>query len=240
MAREKNQESDRLSIDAVHPGKSIWRAELIRFFGKMGLPLRFKITVEGHGNLPASGPCLVLSKHQRYVDVPLGLHALVAVLRERKHDIWCVMKDNLVGGAFGDFFLRCGGIPLNRNNPEKSKEQLLFARQRLHEGRIVVVFPEQTLYPWKMARGRPAGFRFITGNPPEPVAVNCVGFEYSRTSFPRVAVKIRVGPPTYYTVDDDPEHFLHDRMAEIAALSNLSYSFPRPEGRRGREISAVE
>jgi 1-acyl-sn-glycerol-3-phosphate acyltransferase len=240
VARENSPESIRRSIDEAHPGKSLWRSELIRLFGKVGLALRFNITVEGHGNLPTSGPCLVLAKHQRYVDVPLGLQALVHILHERKHDIWCVMKDNLVGGVFGDFFLRCGGIPLNRNNPEKSKEQLLFARNRLHEGRIVVVFPEQTLYPWKMGRGRPAGFRFITGKPPGPVAVNCVGFEYTQTSFPRVSVKIRVGPPSYYSAGDDPEHFLHDRMEEIASLSNLKYSFPRPEGRRGREVSDAD
>lgn len=225
-------------LTLAHPGKSLWHAEFLRNAARALLPVRYRMRVSGHGNIAEKGPVLVLAKHQRLMDIPLGLMGLVESRPERVGDIWTVMKDSLVGGVWGDFLLRCGGIPLNRGNPEKSKYQLLFARERLHEGRVVVIFPEQTFFPWKMGKGRTPGFRFVAGKPVEPIAVHCVGFEYSRSKWPRVDVQMRIGPASYYSADDNPDHFLHERMEEMAGLSGLKYNFPKPEGRRSKTIAA--
>ena len=238
MARKSSSKSrkksalDERSIAEAHPGKKVFPSDAIRLVGKYGYRARYRIDIEGLDNMPDSGPVLVLAKHQRMADVPIGLSALVEARRERKMDIWCVMKQELVENFAANFYLGAGGIPLNRKDPVKSKEQLLFAREKLHAGKIVVIFPEQTVYPWKMGKGRPGGFRFIMGKPPEPVSVLCVGFEYEKKGKPRVGLKVRIGPPKVFNPQDDHEQFLHDRMLHMADLSSLEYKFDRPKGRK--------
>lgn len=191
--------------------------------------LKYSIRIEGSGNFPDTGPLLVLAKHQRLDDIPLGLGALHAAGRRRDH--WCVMKDSLAAPHFFGFFLKCGGMPINRREAIKSKGWLLFARHRLHEGNAVVIFPEQTLFPHKMGKGKAPGFRFVAGRPEHPIPVGCVGFSYEKLRFGRVKVTVRLGKTTPYGPHDDAEHFLHDRMLEMAELSSLHYPHPRPEGR---------
>ena len=141
---------------------------------------------------------------------------------------WCIIKDSLTSPYFFGFFLKIGGIPVDRKNPEKSKEQLLYARKVLHEGNALVIFPEQSRHMGKMGRGKSPGFRFITGKPSEPIDILCVGMEYSKGLFRRKLI-IRFGEIKKYSKSDNPETFLHECMLEIAKLSNLEYKFPKPE-----------
>lgn len=188
--------------------------------------VKYSISVEGHGNFPESGPLLVLAKHQRIDDIPLGLGGLNTACTRRDH--WCVMKDALAAPHFFGFFLKCGGIPINRREAARSKGWLLFARHKLHEGNAVVIFPEQTFFPNKMGKGKVPGFRFVAGRPEHPIPVACLGFSYEKLKFGRMKVTIRLGKPTMYGPHDDAEHFLHDRMIEMAELSKLHYPHERP------------
>jgi len=210
---------------------------MIVFLGKHLLRLFFRIEVEGTANLPETGPLLILAKHQRNEDVPIGLGALCTGTRRR--DQWCVMKHSLAAPKYFEFFLKCGGIPINRKDAIRSKGYLLLARHRLHEGNTVVIFPEQTFFPAKMGKGKVPGFRFVAGRPETPVAVSCVGFTYSK-GFIRTKVVVRIGKPTMFTKHDDAEHFLHDRMLEVADLSGLEYPHPRPTGRSQPEDESDE
>lgn len=213
-----------------HPGKSQWRSNLLIFLGKYFLRILFKIKVTGSENIPDTGGLLILAKHQRNEDIPLGLGAVCHTSKRR--DQWCVMKHSLADPKFFGFFLKCGGIPINRKDAIKSKGFLLLARHRLHEGNTVVIFPEQTFFLNKMGKGKAPGFRFVAGRPETPIAVCCVGFRYTK-GFIRTNVDIRIGQPTPYSMHDEPEHFLHDRMLEIAELSQLEYPHPRPTPRKG-------
>ncbi len=205
--------------------------------GQYVMRLFFKITIEGKENLPSTGPLLLLAKHQRNEDIPLGLGAICAANPRRDH--WCVMKHSLAAPHFFGFFMKCGGIPIDRKDPQKSKGYLLFARHKLHDGQVVVIFPEQTFFPNKMGRGKVPGFRFVAGRPETPIQVGCVGFTY-RKGILRGEVTIRIGKTTPYTKHDDAEHFLHDRMLEVAELSRLHYPHPRPAGRKAGGPEAEE
>lgn len=217
-----------------HPGKRRWAYNIVVFAGRMLLRFKYKIKLEGHGNFPETGPLLILAKHQKLDDIPLGLGALNAAGKRRDH--WCVMKDSLAAPHFFGFFLKCGGIPINRREAAKSKGWLLFARHRLHEGNAVVIFPEQTFFPNKMGKGKVPGFRFVAGRPETPIAVAVVGFSYEKKGFGRVVVTIRLGKPSMYGPHDDPDHFLHDRMLEMAELSKLEYPHERPQGKSGQPM----
>ncbi|MEQ9367115.1 MAG: 1-acyl-sn-glycerol-3-phosphate acyltransferase, partial [Leptospirales bacterium] len=135
-------------------------------------------------------------------------------------------KDSQAKPPFGWFLLRQGGIPVNRKNPEKSKHDLLLARNVLNAKHALCIFPEQTIVPGKMGRGRLPGFRFITAKPERPIAVLCIGFRYTKRRFRRTLVEIKIGSPRDFTAQEDPVLFLHERMQEIARLSGLQYTHP--------------
>ena len=205
-----------------HPGKKRYAVWLLELFGRVYTRLRFNMKVEGLENMPPKGATLVLAKHVRNSDIPLGL---VRAIHPVRWDVWCIMKDTLAKGLAAKFFLNCGGIPVDRKNPEKSKRDLLVARKALHDGRLVTIFPEQTHFKGKMGKGRTPGFRFVMGRPENPVHVVPIGFEYLFHKFPRrTEVFIRIGKPVPYDNHSVPETFLHERMHEIAQLSGLQYN----------------
>lgn len=217
----------------AHPGKTPAASRLLYFIGNVLYRLRYDIRVEIDPGTKTDGPVLILSKHIQNNDIPLGY---VAMVNGFGRHAWCIMKESLSRWWFLGFFWKIGGIPVNREQPEKSKDYLLFARRVLYEGNMLVLFPEQTVYPRFMGQGKVGGFRFITGKPEKTLNVISVGLEY-RGFFPRRKVHIRFGPTAVYSSADAPAQFLHERMLEIAALSNMEYPFapppdnPRPRGR---------
>lgn len=209
-----------------HPGKSKWVSSILYFVGKYLYAFRFKVHIKFSSDLPLKGPLLILSKHCSNHDMVVGLPAIADHLQRK--DAWCIIKDSLIKPYFFGFFLKIGGIPIDRKNPDKSKEQLLFARKTLYDGNLLVIFPEQSRHLGRMGKGKSPGFRFIAGKPQEPIQVLCVGLEYL-DGFPRRKLTITFGNPKTYSKKDDPEIFLHECMLEIAKLSNLEYRYPSPE-----------
>lgn len=204
------------------PGQTWFATLSIYFFGGILLRLFYKITIEGGEKIPKSGPLLVLAKHQRLNDIPLGCAAIFAKSKRRA---WCIMKDSLnIPYLFG-YLLKCGGIPIDRKNPEKTKESFTFAKHVLYHDQVMCLFPEQTFFPWKMGKGKVPGFRVIAGKPDKPLQTICVGFEYGKEKW-RTTVRIRIGKLSHFTNTDIPEVYLHEKMKEIATLSNLEYNFP--------------
>ncbi|XDD51611.1 lysophospholipid acyltransferase family protein [Leptospira sp. WS92.C1] len=217
----------------LHPGSSYRVRRTLDWFGRAYGSLFYKTEVHGLHNVPKDGTVLVLVKHQRNDDIPLGLSKALYKIR---WSIWAVMKDSMASPIFFDFFLKCGGIPLNRLEPRKSKKDLLFARKVLYNGNMLVIFPEQTTVPYKMGRGRPGAFRFIVGKPESPLPVLCLGLEYEPRGFlRRTKLTVRIGELKYLHPKQDPEEFLHDCMHEIARLTNLTYPFELKKGSEADE-----
>jgi 1-acyl-sn-glycerol-3-phosphate acyltransferase len=205
-----------------HPGQTWFATLSIYFFGGIFLRLLYKIRVIGGENLPKTGPLLILAKHQRLNDIPIGCAAIFANSKRRA---WCIMKDTLdIPYLFG-YLLKCGGIPINRKNPEKTKESFTFAKHLLYHGQLICLFPEQTFFPWKMGKAKVPGFRLLAGKPEHPLQIICIGFEYGKERW-RTSVTIRIGKLSHFTKDDTAEIYLHEKMKEIAALSNLEYNYP--------------
>jgi 1-acyl-sn-glycerol-3-phosphate acyltransferase len=198
----------------------------ILYFLSMALSrLFFRLEFSGVENLSTSGAALLLCKHQSYLDVPLGYYLLKKHVRR---DVWCIIKDTLAKPWLLGLISKSGGIPIDRANPEKSKDSLKFARRTLQRGELLIIFPEQTRKYGVMGRGKSGGFRFIAGKPARPLTVHSVGYEYFPVRFGRTRVVIRIGPARPYSRQDDPDSFVHERMLEIAALSGLHYRYPAP------------
>ncbi|MCB1158417.1 MAG: 1-acyl-sn-glycerol-3-phosphate acyltransferase [Leptospiraceae bacterium] len=215
----------------LHPGKSQFVSNALYFIGKYLYKPRFKIVYELTEELKTlEGPVLVLSKHSSNHDIPIGYRVLVDAFGRHA---WCIIKKSLTHPLFFDFFQKIGGIPIDRDNPEKSKDNLLFARKKMYEGNIMVLFPEQHRFPGTMGEAAVAGFRFITGKPSEALPVVLAGYEYKNNLF-RKSVTIRFGKVKYYSKSDAPDLFLYECMQEIARLSGLEYTFPAPVEKKKR------
>ncbi len=206
----------------LHPGKSGLISSILYFIGKYIYKVRFNIKAKPNQSIQTSGPILVLSKHCSNHDIVAGLPVMVDYLNRK--DAWCIIKNSLTKPIFLGFFFKIGGIPIDRENPILSKQQLLYSRKILHEGNLLVLFPEQSRHPRSMGEGKSAGFRFIMGKPSEAVKVICVGIEYKNT-FPRRTIEFNFGEIKEYSKKEDPEIFLKNCMVEIAKLSNLEYPF---------------
>lgn len=221
-----------------HPGKKLWASWFLFLGGAVFLRPFFKVVVETVEESVRGGPILILPKHQSDFDVPLGY----AVIKKyfRRH-AWALIKASLARPAFLGFFWKIGGIPVERSDPKQSKALLVFAREVLYDrdlsgygpgdGNAMVLFPEQHRVPNRMGEGKQAGFRFLVGKPKRPLPCYCVGYRYEK-KFPRTVLTIRIGPARFFDAQTDPAVFLHERMREIAELSDLSYDFEAPRARR--------
>ncbi|MCB1158440.1 MAG: 1-acyl-sn-glycerol-3-phosphate acyltransferase [Leptospiraceae bacterium] len=214
-----------------HPGKRRIPSGILYILGSAFYRIFFNVRIEGTENIPNEGPLLILSKHSSYHDIPLGYSVLTRASGKR-NDFWCVMKDALASPIFMGFFLKCGGVPINRENPEKSKSQLILARKVLHAGNMLGIFPEQTRVPGKMGRGKEAGFRFVMGKPKEKVAVVCLGISYEK-GFLRKKATLKIGKVHFFQSGMDASQFFHERMVEMGELSGFSYNFPPPKKKEG-------
>lgn len=211
-----------------HPGQSIFLSALWNVVVAFVYSFFYRVRVHVEERIPAQGPVLLLAKHWSLADVPLGK---LAVTRYSGRHLWCMMKESLARGPFGGLILKVGGIPLNRENPERSRRDLQLARHVLHNGAMLCIFPEQTTVAGKMARGRTPGFRFLTAKAEQPLNVVCIGFHYRKRRFRRTLVDIKIGRAREMAPGHEPEDFLHSAMQEIAALSNLAYPFEKSQAR---------
>ena len=196
--------------------------------------LMYRVEVHGLEHLPAAGATLVLVKHQRNSDIPLGF---AHVLTRRRPDNWCVMKHDLAAPQFGGFVMKAGGIPIDRDAPMRSRPYFRMAREVLHDGRLLVLFPEQTFFVNTMGPGKVAGFRYLTKHTSVPIQVVNVGLAYYPRGFLRsTRAVLQLGPPRIFEPATSRSQvaqaeFLHECMHEIARLTALEY----PHGPAGRE-----
>ncbi|MCB1327046.1 MAG: 1-acyl-sn-glycerol-3-phosphate acyltransferase [Spirochaetales bacterium] len=207
-----------------HPGKTRAASWFLYFLGRYVGGLLYRVRVQGLEHLPPSGPVLVLAKHQRNEDTPMGY---AWVLTRRRLDNWCIMKHELVAPHYLGFCLKCGGIPINRERPMRSRPHLRLARRVLHDGRLLVIYPEQTFFENEVGPGRLPGFRCLVKKNEIPIQVLCLGYEYRRAPGSlRTTLFLRLSPARDYSWPEDPARFLHERMQELARLSGLSYEHP--------------
>ncbi len=213
-----------------HPGQSRWACRLMAWLGRSVGRLMYRVRVEGLENFPTvgSGPTLVLVKHQRNSDIPLGF---AHILTPRRPDSWCIMKHDLAAPQFGGFVLQAGGIPIDRDRPMRSRRYLRMGREVLHDGRALLLFPEQTFFVNSMGPGKFPGFRYLTKHAPAGIQVSSVGLDYRpRGVLRRTEAIFRIGPPRALPAattrsQDDLADFLHERMQAMARLTGLEYEF---------------
>ena len=195
------------------PGRNEGFFKVIIILVRLLLRPFFRIEVGGLENLPRDRAFILLSKHQRWEDIPL-----LSLATPRP--LYYIAKHELFKNALNcRFFSALGGIPLNRQRPLESRRFLQATIQLLEKGEGIVIFPEGTYYRNKMGPGQTGMVRFVLSRLKLPFIP--VGINYATNGW-RTRVRINFGK-TFHT---DPtlaaDAFVNRMMKEIAALSGLT------------------
>jgi 1-acyl-sn-glycerol-3-phosphate acyltransferase len=155
---------------------------------------------------------ILLPKHQCWQDIPI-----IALATPRP--LYYIAKHELFRNRLTGWFLKSlGGIPLNREQPLKSRGSIRAMIEFLENGEGVVVFPEGTYYKNKMGPGKPGIVRLLVSRLSFPLIP--VGVNYSRRGF-RISVRVRFGKPIHPDGETAPNSILDRVMKKIALLSGL-------------------
>lgn len=104
--------------------------------GLARITIGIKEEISGQENLP-KGPYLIVSKHQSTWET-LAFNYIFP------KSVFVLKKELLYIPVFGWYLIHGGMIPLDRKKASGIKGMLKIARQRIKEGRNVVIFPEGT------------------------------------------------------------------------------------------------
>jgi len=195
------------------PGRNEGFFKVIIILVRVLLRPFFRIEVRGLKNLPRDRAFILLSKHQRWEDIPL-----LSLATPRP--LYYIAKYELFKNALSNrFFSALGGIPLNRQRPLESRRFLQATIQLLEKGEGVVIFPEGTYYRNKMGPGQTGLVRFVLSR--MKLAFIPVGIKYAANGW-RTPVRINFGKAIHTDPALTADAFVNDMMKEIAALSGLT------------------
>lgn len=176
------------------------------------LSLFYELKTQGAGHLPRKNAFILLPKHQCWQDIPL-----IALATPRP--LYYIAKHELFQGPVSGWFMRSlGGIPLNRQNPLKSRDSLRAMIHYLKAGEGVVVFPEGTYYKGEMGPGKVGILRLIMSRLSLPLVP--AGVQYIRNGG-RIRVNVQFGSPIYPSQKREPNRILDTVMTQIGLLSQL-------------------
>ncbi|MEM6795757.1 MAG: lysophospholipid acyltransferase family protein [Acidobacteriota bacterium] len=181
----------RLATGSTRPGfwmaRWLWAPPLL-FFGP------FPQRVRGAEKVDWSRPCVVVSNHQSFLDIPLLFRALPTPLH-------FVVKSELRSVPFLGWYIRAMEmIFVDRSNPEAARLSIERTADALRSGKSVLLFPEGT----RSRDGRVGGFKagmlaaaIASSAPLVPVAVEGPGRAMPR-GWPRfrpTRLRVAVGEP---------------------------------------------
>lgn len=207
--------------------------------------LLFRVRVEGRGRIPRTGPVILASNHQSFIDsIFLSLVArrrLTFVAKAEYFETWKTAW----------FFRAVGMIPLKRDGGSASERALMAAAEVLQSGGMLGIYPEGTRSPdGRLYKGHTGVARLSTkcGAPVVPVAqlgtaqVQPVGAIWPRP-FRRVTLKI--GEQMRFTPlargksgPADLRRFTDEIMDAIQAMSGQERVAQYAKRDRGKVFSA--
>jgi 1-acyl-sn-glycerol-3-phosphate acyltransferase len=187
--------------------------QFFKLFARVLLMPFFRIEVAGVEHLPGDRAFVLLSKHQRWEDIPmLGLAT--------PRPLYYIAKYELFKNALSSwFFNSLGGIPINRQRPLESRRFLEATIELLKKGEGFVIFPEGTYYRNKMGPGQIGMVRFVLARLALPFVP--VGINYS-SNRGRILVRINFGKPFYADSTLSADTLVNSMMEKIAQLSGLA------------------
>jgi 1-acyl-sn-glycerol-3-phosphate acyltransferase len=185
--------------------------------------LRYRLRIQGQEHLPTSGTVILLPKHQRWTDIPLV--GLAAVPRPCHY---IAKRELFAMPGIKQLMTWLGGIPLDRQQPVKSRDSFRYIDCLMQRGEVVVLFPEGTYFPDSMGAGK---YRLIEKMVALQEQLNekhsmpfipfiPVGINYGREGV-RPSVQVMIGEPLYCSHRGQAAEFTKTIMKTIALLSGF-------------------
>ncbi len=195
------------------------------FLSRTVLRLAARVTVEVNGEIPKSGPLIVVANHISNADPPLVAGWLTPLLGRQMH---ILAKQALFVGPLGWILKKLGATPVKSGGSDI--EAYRVARAVLERGDVLCVFPEGTRSASGVLQEPKPGVAMLatrSGVPILPVGVT--GSDYflgrgKRLPRLRAPVHLRVGKTFTLALDPDLPHreAMHrasdELMRHIAAL----------------------
>jgi len=184
----------------------------VAYIARIALCPFYRIQVEGEDRLPSTKAFVLLPKHQRWQDIPL-----IALAAPRP--LYYIAKYELFTNRWiGGFLESLGGIPLNREQPMRSRTSIRAITTFLNRGDGVVLFPEGTYYEDRMGPGKSGMLRVLVSRMSFPLIP--AGVRYQKGRF-RTVVRIAFGHAIHPAKTLSPDRVLSQVMEAIALLSDL-------------------
>ena len=179
---------------------------------RLSLRLFADLEVSGEGNLPTTGPLIIVANHQSNIDPPL----LAAVL---KRHTWFLAKAGIFKGPIIRWFLGSwGAFPLRRQ--EGDIRALRWILRKLESGEAVVLFPEGTRNPGAMRRAKPGVVQVALRTRAPLIPIGITGTEHltnvGRVFNPTAKLRVRIGEPfTLPAPEGKPKDVELDSLTEM-------------------------
>ena len=191
---------------------------LLRFAGVLSrtmLRLGAKVTVEVDGEIPKSGPLIVVANHISNSDPPLVAGWLTPMLGRQMH---ILAKQALFIGPLGWILKKLGATPVRAGGSDI--EAYRVAKAVLDRGDVLCIFPEGTRSPTGVMQEHKPGVAMLatrTGVAILPVGVSGSDYFLGRgKKLPRLRapIHLRIGRP--FTLALDPALSRRDAMKEAS------------------------
>ena len=162
----------------------------------------YRVRVEGRKNVPRSGPVILASNHQSFID------SIFLPLCVRRRVTFVAKAEYFENRRTAWFFRAVGMIPLKRDGGSASERALAAAREVLTSGGVLGIYPEGTRSPdGRLYKGHTGVARLAMqcGAAVVPVAqfgtaeVQPIGAKFPRL-FKRV--RVRMGEPIHVPAPD--------------------------------------
>lgn len=182
---------------------------------RFGLSALARVRVEIDGDLPTTGPLIVVANHMSNADPPLVAGWLTPILGRQMH---ILAKESLFIGPVGAVLRRLGATPVRSGGSDI--EAYRVALGILDRGEILCIFPEGTRSADGVLADPKPGVAMLatrSGVPILPVGVSGTDkFLGRRQRFPKIGarVTVRVGRP--FTLAVDP------KLSRRAAIQSAS------------------
>jgi 1-acyl-sn-glycerol-3-phosphate acyltransferase len=181
-----------------------------------------KLTIQGREHIPSRGPCIVVPKHQHWLDIPVvGFAAQVPCHYIAKKELFEVpLVKNLM--------IWLGGISLDRQHPIRSLNSFRYIEYLLMRGEVIVLFPEGTYFPHTLGDGK---FKMIEwllsvhnrlhrNSDGALIPFVPIGIQYG-TNVVRPEIRVKIGSPLYCEDQAHAQKFTEKIMETIGVLSGL-------------------
>ena len=191
---------------------------LLRFAGVLSrtmLRLGANVTVEVDGEIPKSGPLIVVANHISNSDPPLVAGWLTPMLGRQMH---ILAKQALFIGPLGWILKKLGATPVRAGGSDI--EAYRVAKAVLDRGDVLCIFPEGTRSPTGVMQEPKPGVAMLatrTGVAILPVGVSGSDYFLGRgKKLPRLRapIHLRIGRP--FTLALDPALSRRDAMEEAS------------------------